>query len=80
MKGQPIAVVNRKPGLQRAIQLCVKESARLFGDPDASPDENRRIVIKVLILLYGGISMYLEGILDVSGEDELITELQSMIP
>jgi AcrR family transcriptional regulator len=80
MKGQPIPVINRKPGLQRAIHLSVKESARLFCDPDASPNENRRVVIKVLILLYGGITMYLEGILDVSGEDELIAELQSMIP
>jgi AcrR family transcriptional regulator len=80
MKGQPISVINRKPGLQRAIQLSVKESARLFCDPRASPNENRRIVIKVLILLYGGISMYLEGILDVSNEGELIAELQSMIP
>jgi len=80
MKGQPISVINRKPALQRAIQLSVKESARLFCDVNSDPTENRRVVIKVLILLYGGISMYLEGILDVSSEDELIVELQSMIP
>jgi AcrR family transcriptional regulator len=80
MKSQPISAINRKPGLQRAIQLSVKESARLFCDPNAGPIENRRAVIKVLILLYGGISMYIEGILEVSGEDELIAELQSMIP
>ena len=36
-------------------------------------------MIKVLILIYGGISMYMEGILDVSGEAELIAELQRMI-
>jgi AcrR family transcriptional regulator len=80
MKGQPISVIDRKPELQRAIQLSVAESARLFCDADASPSENRRTVIKVLILLYGGISMYQEGILNVSSEDELISELQSMIP
>jgi AcrR family transcriptional regulator len=80
MKGQPISVINRKPGLQQAIRLSVKESARLFCDPHASAEENRRVVIKVLILLYGGISMYQEGILEVSGEDDLIAELQSMIP
>jgi AcrR family transcriptional regulator len=80
MKGQPISAINRKPGLQQAIQLSVKESARLFCGPHASPKENRRAVIKVLILLYGGISMYQEGILEVSDEDELIAELQSMIP
>jgi AcrR family transcriptional regulator len=80
MKSQPISAINRKPGLQRAIQLSVKESARLFCDPNARPIENKRTVIKVLILLYGGISMYVEGILEVSSEDELIAELQSMIP
>ena len=80
MKSQPVSVINRKPGLQRAIQLSVKESARLFCDPNADAIENRRMVIKVLILLYGGISMYLEGILDFAGEDELIAELQSMLP
>ena len=80
MKSQPVSAINRKPGLQRAIQLSVKESARLFCDPNAGPTENRRAVIKVLILLYGGISMYVEGILEVSSEDELIAELQSMIP
>jgi AcrR family transcriptional regulator len=80
MKSQPVSAINRKPGLQRAIQLSVKESARLFCDPNAGPIENRRSVIKVLILLYGGISMYVEGILEVSSEDELIAELQSMIP
>jgi hypothetical protein len=52
----------------------------LFGDPKAGPIENRRAVVKVLILLYGGVSLYIEGILEVSTEDELIAELQSMIP
>ena len=80
MKSQPISAINRKPRLRQAIQLSVKESARLFCDPNAGPIENRRAVIKVLILLYGGISMYIEGILEVSSEDELIAELQSMIP
>ena len=80
MKSQPISAINRKPGLQRAIQLSVKESARLFCEPNAGPIEKKRTVIKVLILLYGGISMYVEGILEVSSEDELIAELQSMIP
>lgn len=80
MKSQPISVIHQKPSLQHAIQLSAKESARLFCDPNADSNENRRTVIKVLILLYGGISMYMEGLLDVSGEDELIAELQSMIP
>lgn len=80
MKSQPVAVIDRKPGLRQAIRLSVTESARLFCDPAADAVENRRMVIKVLILLYGGISMYREGILDFSGEEELIAELQSMLP
>ena len=79
MKSQPVSVINRKLDLQRAIQLSAKESARLFCDPNADLDENRRTVLKVLILLYGGVSMYMEGLLDVSSEDELIAELQRMI-
>ena len=79
MKGQPIAVIKQKPGLQRAIRLSVNESARLFCDPRATSEDNRRTVIKVLILLYGGISMYQEGILEVADKDELISELQSMM-
>jgi AcrR family transcriptional regulator len=79
MKSQPVSVINRKPDLQRAIHLSAKESARLFCNPNADPGENRRTVVKVLILLYGGISMYLEGLLDVSGQEELIAELQRMI-
>jgi len=79
MKSQPVSAINGKPDLQRAIERSAKESARLFCDPYADSDERRRTVIKVLILLYGGISMYMEGILDVSGEDELIAELQRMI-
>jgi hypothetical protein len=80
MKSQPISAINRKPELQRAIRLSVAESARLFADPNASPQDNRRVVVKVLILLYGGISMYLEGILEADGEEGLIAELQAMIP
>jgi hypothetical protein len=64
MKSQPISAINRKPRLRQAIQLSVKESARLFGDPKAGPIENRRAVVKVLILLYGGVSLYIEGLLE----------------
>ncbi len=80
MKGQPIAIINQKPGLQRAIHLTAQEAVRLFGDSRVSAEENRRVITKVLILLYGGISMYFEGILEVDGEEGLIAELQAMMP
>ena len=79
MKSQPVSVINQKPDLRKAIELSARESARLFCDPSADPEVRKRTVIKVLILIYGGISMYMEGILDVSGEAELIAELQRMI-
>jgi AcrR family transcriptional regulator len=79
MKSQPVSVIHLKPALQQAIQLSAKESARLFCDPRAGAEANRRTVVKVLILLYGGISLFMEGLLDVSSEDELIAELQAMM-
>ena len=80
MLSQPLAAINGKPELQRAIHQSVAESARLFADAHASAEDNRRTVVKVLILLYGGIRMYLEGILEADGEEGLIAELQAMIP
>jgi AcrR family transcriptional regulator len=59
MKSQPVAILNQKPELRRAIHLTAQEAVRLFGDPSASAEHNRRVITKVLILLYGGISMYL---------------------
>ncbi|MBR0683582.1 TetR/AcrR family transcriptional regulator [Roseomonas eburnea] len=79
MKSRPHATMKRRPGLQRAAQFGITVGLRLFGDPAASPAANRRAVMKVLILLHGGISLHLGGILDVPGDEGLIAELQAMI-
>lgn len=79
MKSQPLAALKDKAALREAIRLTAAESERLFGDSRASAEENRRVVVKVLMLLYGGISLYLEGLLDVAGEDDLIAQMQAML-
>jgi hypothetical protein len=79
MESRPHATMKRKPALQRAVHLCIAEAMRLFGRADRSAAANRRAVMKVLVLLHGGISMHVAGILDVRGDTGLIAELQAMV-
>jgi hypothetical protein len=79
MKSRPHATMKLKPSLQRAVHLGITEALRLFADPARPSPQNRRAVMKVLILLHGGIELHRAGILDVSGDEGLITELQAMI-
>lgn len=79
MKSRPHATMKLKPTLQAAVHLGITEALRLFGSPDRSSEENRRAVMKVLILLHGGIALHQAGILDVSGDAGLIAELQAMV-
>jgi len=79
MKSRPHATMKLKPSLQRAAHLGITEALRLFGDPARPSAQNRRAVMKVLILLHGGIELHRAGILDVSGDEGLIGELQAMI-
>lgn len=79
MKSRPHATMKLKPSLQRAVHLGITEALRLFGDAARPPQQNRRAVMKVLILLHGGIELHRAGILDVPGDEGLIAELQAMI-
>jgi len=79
MKSRPHATMKLKPDLQRAVHLGITEALRLFGRPDRSSTENRRAVMKVLVLLHGGLSLHGAGILDVDGDEGFIAELQAMI-
>lgn len=78
MKSRPHATMKDKPDLQRAVHATIAEAMRLFGRPDRSSAENRRAVMKVIILLHGGIAMHQSGILDVDGDAGLIAELSAM--
>lgn len=79
MRSRPHRTMKFKPELQRAVHVGITEALRLFGRPECSSAENRRAVMKVLILLHGGIALHQEGVLDVDGDEGLIAELQAMI-
>jgi hypothetical protein len=79
MKSRPHATMKQKPDLQRAVHETIAEAMRLFGRPGLSPEQNRRAVMKVIILLHGGIAMHQSGILDVDGDEGLIAELTAML-
>ena len=79
MKSRPHATMKLRPSLQRAVHLGITEALRLFGRPERSSAENRRAVMKVLVLLHGGLSMHGAGILDVEGDEGFIAELQAMV-
>ena len=79
MKSRPHATMKQRPGLQRAVHRGIAVALRLFGDPAAEEGANRRAVMKLLILLHGGIALHAGGILDVPGDAGLIAELQAMI-
>jgi AcrR family transcriptional regulator len=79
MKSRPHATMKQKPSLQRAVHLGITPALRLFGEASRTPEENRRAVMKVLILLSGGIALHQAGILDVEGDRGLIRELQAMV-
>lgn len=79
MISRPHATMKLKPALQRAVHLGITEALRIFGRPDRSSAENRRAVMKAVILLQGGLAMYTGGILDVEGEEGFIADLQAMV-
>lgn len=75
MKSRPHGTMKLKPQLREAAHLGVNVALRIFGGPAAS----RRAVMKVLILLHGGIALHMGGILDVPGDEGLIDELAAMV-
>lgn len=78
MASRPHHTMRAKTALHQAAQLSVAEALRIFGAPHRTMEENRRAVMKVLILLHGGIVWHAAGILDVAGDEGLISELQAM--
>jgi AcrR family transcriptional regulator len=78
MTSRPHATMKNNPPLQRAAHLVITEAMRIFCRDIESPIERRRAVMRVYIMLYGGISLYAEGILDQPSEQALIAELSAM--
>ncbi len=79
MAGRPHGTMKHRPSLQRAVHLGIAEARRLFGRPDLTSAQNRRAIMKVIILLHGGLAMHSAGVLDVEGDEGLIAELQAMV-
>lgn len=79
MKSRPHATMKLKPTLQAAVHVGITEALRLFARPQQTSEENRRAVMKVMVLLHGGIALHRAGILDVSDDTGFIEELQAMI-
>lgn len=79
MQSRPHGTMKQKPSLRAAAHGCIGEALRLFSKPGCSSDENRRAVMKMLMLLQGGITMYRDGILDLPNDTEFIAEMQKML-
>jgi len=75
---RPHGTMPAKRGLHNAAHLMVGEARRHFSRTDLTPEQDRRAIMKVLILLRGALSMYAGGILDVADDEALIAELQAM--
>ena len=79
MASRPHGTMRSKLGLHKAAHLGVAEARRLFSRPDMTPQEDRRAIMKVLILLNGALAMHAAGILDMGDDEGLIAELQAMV-
>jgi AcrR family transcriptional regulator len=79
LQSRPHATMKEKPTLRAAVHVCIGEALRLFSREGHTADENRRAVMKMLMLLHGGISMYRGGILDLPDDAAFVAELQKMI-
>jgi AcrR family transcriptional regulator len=79
MTSRPHATMKLNPPLQQAVHKVITEAMRIFCRDIAAPADRRRQVMKVYTLLYGGISLYATGILDIANEKALVAELSAMI-
>jgi AcrR family transcriptional regulator len=74
---RPHGTMKLKPSLQAAAHLSIGEARRIFSRPERSSRENRRAIMKVIVLIHGGLAM--RDVLDVDGDEGLIAELTAMV-
>jgi AcrR family transcriptional regulator len=79
MMSRPHATMKDRPALQAAAHLSIIAAMRLVSAPEASSEERRRAVMKMLVLLHGSLSLYSSGILDLPSEAEFVREIQDMV-
>lgn len=78
MMSRPHATMKHKPALQTAAHLSIAEAMRHFTAPGDDPQQRRRAVMRVLILLHGSLSLYGSGILDQPSHDHFVVETQAL--
>ena len=78
MTSRPHATMKFNPPLQAAVHSVISEGMRLFTRAEQTPAERRRAMMKVFIIHFGGITQYVNGILDLPSEDALVAELSAM--
>ena len=78
MSSRPHGTMKHNPPLQAAAHLVITEAMRVFCAGMKHSTERRRAVMKILMIHYGGISLYAAGILDLPNEKALIAELAAM--
>jgi AcrR family transcriptional regulator len=78
MTSRPHATMKHNPPLQRAVHKVITEAMRIFCRDIEAPVARRRAVMKIYITLYGGISLYVAGVLDQPSAKALIAELSAM--
>lgn len=61
--------------LGAAVQRLIGLSLPMFGEKAASDDDNRRAVMRVWMLLHGGVSLHLNGALEPRSSDDFVDEL-----
>ncbi len=61
--------------LGKQVQRLIGLSLAMFGDKDASSDDNRRAVMRIWMLLHGGVSLHLNGALEPRSDDAFVAEL-----
>lgn len=76
MWSRPHGTMKTRPALRAAAHLSIDEARRFFARPGMSSRETQRAILKVIVLIRGGLAM--RAVLDVDGDDGLIAELTAM--
>lgn len=79
MMSRPHGKMKDNPELQNAVHGVISEVMTMFCNDITQAQDRRRQVMKVYMLLYGGISLFSAGILDQPDEASLVEELHLMI-
>lgn len=77
MWSRPHGTMKARPALRAAAHLSIDEARRFFVDPAMSPRDAQRAIMKVIVLIRGGLAM--RGVLDVADDEGLVAELTAML-